>query len=97
MEPTTQPEKTPNGKVDSGIGAIVGSIIVVLIIILGAFYLFTTVQERRNGRDTTNTEEMSVMNTVDNEPATTAELEAELETINTDDLDAELADIEEQF
>jgi flagellar biogenesis protein FliO len=94
MEPTTPSPETSNTKADSGIGAIVGSIIVVLIIILGAFYLFTAVQERRSGASDMNTQEMNAMN---NEPATTAELEAELESISTDDLDAELADIEASF
>jgi len=74
MEPETQTEQTqsPVSKQDSGIGAIVGSIVVVLIIIVGAFYLFTLVQDRRQEQLPVNEAETDTM--VDEEPATTAEL-----------------------
>lgn len=85
MEPTTSQTQ------DSGIGAIAGSVIVVLVIIAGAFYLLDTIRTQKQSQQ-------PVTETSTTQDATsTADLEAELESINVEDIDTELADIEASF
>ena len=83
-------EPTNTNNQDGGIGAIVGSVIVVLVIIAGAFYLFTTVQEQRR----TTHEQVEQSATPVPADVHTADLEAELESIDTETIDAELTEIE---
>lgn len=85
MEPTTPQTQ------DSGIGAIAGSVIVVLVIIAGAFYLLDTIRTQKQSQQPA-TETAATQN-----ETSTADLEAELESINTADIDAELAEIEAAF
>lgn len=88
---TTESQKTENG-----VGALIGSVIIILIIIAGAFYLFSTIKEKRNGiQNTSNptTEEIQTQNTSDE----VTNIEADLEATDIDSLDAELGAIESAF
>lgn len=76
----------PTQKHESGIGALIGAIIIILLIIGGAFYLYA--QIKNQVQSNTSQPEASV---------TTESLDAELQTIDTAELDAELKDIEAQF
>lgn len=90
MEPTMQSEQPIAPKQESGVGAVIGSIIIILLIIGGAFYLFAQIKDKVGVEKTQ--EQMT-----EEAPATTEELEAELQTIDTAELDAELKEIEAQF
>jgi flagellar biosynthesis/type III secretory pathway M-ring protein FliF/YscJ len=98
-------EKTnaPSKKKDDGVGPIAASIIIIFIIIVGAFYLFSLVKERTQPQDDVSEELI-----VDRGPSSEelleqsdsdeiSDIEADLEAEDFSDLGAELEDIEKEF
>jgi uncharacterized protein HemX len=94
MEPhtpqPTQADHTPPAterKRDGGVGAMIASIIIILVIVFGAFYLLSVLRaeaptiEESQGEDETSL----------------TELEAELKAENFDNLDVEMEAIDAEF
>jgi uncharacterized protein HemX len=70
---------------ENGVGPIIASIIIILIIVAGAFYLFSTIKEKRIPIQNQNTSDEVF------------DIEAELESTELENLDAELEAIESEF
>ena len=79
-----EPEQQTNSN-----GALVGSIVIIIILVLGGLYLLKTNMDKQPvvpaTEDTTSGTEMQDNNTTD-----TTEVEAELDTIDLDSLDSEI-------
>ncbi|MFA7193710.1 MAG: hypothetical protein WC087_02240 [Candidatus Paceibacterota bacterium] len=94
MENETQNFETKNTKSGDKVGPLVGSVIIILIIILGAFYLFSTIKEKVNveveNPETTQTETV-------NESDEITDIEAELNSTEVEDMEEELKSIEAEF
>jgi hypothetical protein len=85
-------EEAPKIKKDGSVGPVIGSIIIIVLLVLGGIYYFTSI----------NT---AVAPVIENEPSTPTlsdsteieDIEKDLEETTTDDLDEELADIESEI
>ncbi len=79
-----EPEQQTNSN-----GALVGSIVIIIILVLGGLYLLKTNMDKQPvtpaTEDTTSGTEMQDNNTTD-----TTEVEAELNTMDLDSLDSEI-------
>jgi len=81
-------ENAPMNDSPKSLGSIIGAIIIVIIIILGGFYFWGNKLNEENPENTS-------------EVATTSDevidIEADLDTINTDELDVELDNIDAEL
>jgi Na+-transporting methylmalonyl-CoA/oxaloacetate decarboxylase gamma subunit len=87
MEENTQNQTEQSSKIrkEGSVGAMIGSVIVILIILAGGVYFMTSLHEKIVGEEIV-------------EPKNdTNEIEAELDTTNIDQLDAELEQIEAEI
>jgi uncharacterized protein HemX len=88
-----EPQATVFQEKESKVGPIIGSLIVIVIILVGGIYFWSTQIEKINSNQNSQTEEqeenqdLSEVNSV----------EAELETIDFDSIDAELDAIDAEF
>lgn len=87
VEESIQQEKVKIEK-DKGVGPIIGSIIIIILIIIGGIYYWNSIIDERAA--TQDTSEQS-------EAESISEIEAELNTTDLDNLDAELEQIEAEF
>lgn len=96
MENETQNFETKNTKSGDKVGPLVGSVIIILIIILGAFYLFSTIKEKVNvDTDVENTETTQIEEVNDSDEV--ADIEAELNSTEVQEMEEELKSIEAEF
>jgi uncharacterized protein HemX len=77
--------ENPRLKKDGGVGPTIGSVIIILIIILGGLYFLDTIRQRQ-------AEKLPV-----NETSDTEDISAELEATDVESLDEELAEIEAEI
>lgn len=81
-------------KTDSGVGPIIASIIIILIIIIGAFYLFSTIKEQTSdNKNSPTTEQIENQNESDE----ISDIEADLNSTDLENLDLELSAIVSEF
>lgn len=76
---------------DSKVGPIIGSIIIILIILVGGLYFWNSILENRAEDNSGMMEEDSA------EDESVAELESELEALDTASMESELDAIDEEF
>jgi cell division protein FtsN len=77
------------------IGPLVGSIIIILIITLGAFYLFSIIKDKVEIQNE-NTDEMTEEN-VSNNSDEVSNIEAELNSMGVENYDEDMTAIEAEF
>lgn len=85
----------PQKKNSGGTGAFIGSLIIILVIIIGGIYMWNEILERANPQTELDAE--SLMAGTEESSDETASLEAELENSDFADLDAELNAIDAEF
>jgi len=76
------------------IGPLIGSVIIILIIIAGAFYLFSLIKEKV---EVQKTEEQKVEQVDQNNSDEISEIEADLNSTELDNLDSELEALQVEF
>lgn len=81
-------------KPESGVGPIIASIIIILIIVVGAFYLFSTIKEQTsNNKNIPSTEQIETQSDSDE----ISDIEADLNSTDLENLDLELSAIVSEF
>lgn len=75
------------------VGPLIGSIIIILIIVLGAFYLFTQIKERIETQKQNNQQEISEINQSDEIHT----IEMELNSMEMQSLEKEMQSLEVEF
>lgn len=86
---------TQMGTPESSNGPIVGIIIVILVLIIGAFYFFTRISEIQNTPTPLDGEQAEFAPTSDSNEVSA--IESDLEAENFDDIDAELRALDAEF
>lgn len=93
QNPNISPENninTEETKPENGKGATVGAIIIVLLLVIGGAYVFS---QSQSGPEANQTEELSTQSS----STEIADIEADLENTNLEDLDRELEEIEAEL
>ena len=80
--------ETNNTNSKDKVGPLIGSVIIILIITLGAFYLFSTIKEK------VNVENQNIQETQTDE---VIEIESDLNSTEVEEMEMELNSIEEEF
>lgn len=98
MDQNTTPTDIKPNK-DGGTGAFVGSLIIIIVIILGGIYVFNSIQEQIGVTKTTESPDTNTDETGTklNEQDDVTSLEADLNGSDIDNLDKELESIDTEF
>jgi hypothetical protein len=98
MDQNTTPSDIKPNK-DGGVGAFVGSLIIIIVIILGGIYVFNSIQEQIGVTKTTESTDTSADETGTklSEQDDITSLEADLNGSNIDNIDKELESIDIEF
>jgi hypothetical protein len=76
------------------IGPLIGSVIIILIIIAGAFYLFSIIKQKV---DTQKATQETITESTENQSDEISEIEADINSIEVENLDAELEALQVEF
>lgn len=76
------------------VGPLVGSVIIIVIIILGAFYLFSTIKQKVDAQKA-QTEETQMKDV--NQTDELAEIESDINTTDVDSFDEEMESLQVEF
>jgi hypothetical protein len=80
--------ETNNTNSKDKVGPLIGSVIIILIITLGVFYLFSTIKEK------VNVQNQNIQETQTDE---VTEIESDLNSTEVEEMEMELNSIEEEF
>lgn len=76
------------------IGPLIGSVIIILIIIAGAFYLFSIIKQKV---DTQKATQETITESTENQSDEISEIEADINSIEVENLDTELEALQVEF